>query len=137
MNVRFAIFSSLILLSAASFCSARQRSSSKIKITDSGYVAALSTANRFLNAWQVGDLETGTVLLSDRARRSQSADSLEKFFSRTPDRAFEINHGKCERSGCRFPVVMLSEESGRVHRKFSEIELVNNGKSDWAVDKVP
>lgn len=135
MKLQFSRFICYLLIGAAPWCSARQHSSSKA--ADPGYVVALATANRFLNAWQVGDLETGTILLSDRARRAQSAESVETFFSRNSNRAFEIGRGKCDRSACRFPLAMLSEQNSRVHRKFSEIVLVNSGKTDWVVDKLP
>ena len=49
--------------------------------SDPGYVFALAAANHFLHAWQTGDLENGTVLLSDGIRHSQNADKLEQFFS--------------------------------------------------------
>jgi hypothetical protein len=38
---------------------------------DSGYVSALSTADRFLQAWQSGDAENGLVLLT-RSRKGKS-----------------------------------------------------------------
>jgi hypothetical protein len=90
-----------------------------------------------MHAWQTGDLEGGTVLLSDHVRRSSNPDEIEQFFSGSADRAFEITHGKRNRGRFRFPVVLLTREGRRVHRKFSEIVLVNTGKNDWAVDTLP
>ena len=59
-----------------------QRHSAKpAPLSDPGYVLALGTANRFLHAWQSGDLETGMVLLSDNVRRSHDAKTLEDLFS--------------------------------------------------------
>ncbi len=136
VNLRLSKLICFALLSTAATGSARQHSS-KNKIADSDYVVALATANRFLNAWQTGDLETGMILLSDRVRRLQSAESIENLFSRTSAHAFEIDHGKCEHGSCRFPVVMLSGDKNQVHRKFSAIVLVNAGKAEWVVDKVP
>jgi hypothetical protein len=104
---------------------------------DPDYVLALATANRFLHAWQTGDLEGGTVLLSDHVRHSRNPDEIEQFFSSGADRAFEITHGKGNRGRCRFPVVLVTGEGRRVHRKFSEIVLVNTGKNDWVVDRLP
>jgi hypothetical protein len=104
---------------------------------DPGYVLALATANRFLHAWQTGDLEAGMVLLSDHVRRSRNPDEIEQFFSGGADRAFEISHGKGNRGRCRFPVVLVTGEGRQIHRKFSEIILVNTGKNDWAVDTLP
>jgi hypothetical protein len=137
VNLRLWAVICFVLVGIAPIHGARPHAPSKTKASDSDYVAALATANRFLNAWQTGDLETGMVLLSDRARRSQSADALENLFSRTSDRAFEINHGKCERGACHFPIVMLTGDGNHIHRKFSEIVLVNAGKADWVVDKLP
>src|SRR5436309_1078062 len=51
--------------------------------TDPGYTAALSAANRFLHAWQSGDVETGMVLLSDGVRHSENPDKVEQFFAGT------------------------------------------------------
>ena len=127
----------LLLIGVTPLSGARHHVSTKSKATDGGYVLALASANRFLNAWQTGDLETGTVLLSDHARRSQTVESLETLFSRASERAFEINRGKGKRGRYRFPVVIISREDNRVHRKFSEIILVNTGKNDWVVDKLP
>ncbi len=104
---------------------------------DTGYVAALATANRFLYAWQTGDLETGMVLLSDRARRAQTADKIEQFFSGTSGRAFEVTHGEGDRGRYAFPVELITSEAGRVHRRFSKILVVSTGKNDWAIDKLP
>jgi len=104
---------------------------------DPGYVLALATANRFLHAWQTGDLEAGMVLLSDHVRHSRNPDEIEQFFSGAADRAFEIMHGKGKPGRCRFPVVLVTGEGRRTHRKFSEIILVNTGKNDWVVDKLP
>ncbi len=44
------------------------------------YVVALATANRFLQAWQTHDQETGLLLLSDSAKLHTSPDVLEAFF---------------------------------------------------------
>ena len=136
VKLRLCAVTCFVLAGIVPICGARPHPS-KNKASDSDYLAALATANRFLNAWQSGDLETGMVLLSDRARRSQSAESLEKLFSRTSNRAFEINHGKCDRGSYHFPVVMLTGDGNHVHRKVSEIVLVSASKADWVIDKLP
>jgi hypothetical protein len=105
--------------------------------TDPGYVFALATANRFLHAWQTGDLETGMVLLSDRARHSQDPEKFEQFFSGAADRAFEITSGQGNRGRYQFAVALLTTEGTRLRRRFSEIIVVNTGKNDWVVDKLP
>jgi hypothetical protein len=137
VNLQLSKFLFLVLLSLAPICSARQRGTSKIKANEPQYLLALATANRFLNAWQTGDLETGTLLLSDQARRSRTAESLEKVFARESSRAFEISHGKCDHGACHFPVVMLSGDGTQVRRKFSEIVLIDTSKNDWVVEKLP
>jgi hypothetical protein len=104
---------------------------------DSGYVFALGTADRFLHAWQTGDLETGMVLLSDHVRGSHTAETLEQLFSSGSDRAYEIGRGKGHPGRYRFPVVLVTKTSGGFHRSFSDIILVHTGKNDWAVDKLP
>jgi hypothetical protein len=106
-------------------------------LNDSGYVFALGTANRFLHAWQTGDLETGMVLLGDRVRRSHDAETLEQLFSSGSDRAYEIGRGKGHPGRYRFPVVLVTKQGSGLHRTFSEIILVRAGKNDWAVDKLP
>jgi len=104
---------------------------------DPSYVPALALANRFLFAWQAGDLETGTLLLSDPARHSQNPEKLEQFFAASSNRSYEIGRGKGHRGRYSFPVVLVSSQSGKVRRKFSEIIVVNTGKNDWAIDKLP
>jgi hypothetical protein len=105
---------------------------------DPGYVLALAGANHFLHAWQTGDLETGMVLLSDALRHSQNADKVEQFFSSGKDRAFEITRGHGHQGRYSFPVVLVTPRgSSRVTRRFSEIIMVESGKNDWVVDKLP
>jgi hypothetical protein len=104
---------------------------------DPGYVLALAGANHFLHAWQTGDVETGMVLLSDGLRHTQSADKLEEFFSNATDRAFEITRGHGHQGLYSFPVVLVTLRASRVVRKFSEIILVEAGKNDWVVDRLP
>lgn len=106
-------------------------------LSDTGYVFALGTANRFLHAWQTGDLETGMVLVSDRERRSHNMRNLEEFFSSDSDRAYEIGRGQGHHGRYRFPVVLVTNTGGGLHRTFSEIIVVETGKNDWAIDKLP
>ncbi len=104
--------------------------------TDPGYVYALAAASHFLHAWQTADLENGTVLLSDNIRHSHNADNLEEFFS-SGDRAFEISRGKGHQGRYVFPVVLVTLRGSRVTRRASEIILIETGKNDWVVDKLP
>jgi len=105
--------------------------------SDPGYVFALATANRFLHAWQMGDLETGMVLLSDQVRHSQDPEKFEQFFSGDPDRAFEITRGQGNRGRYRFAIVLVTAAGSHVRRRYSEIIVVDTGKNDWVVDKLP
>ena len=105
--------------------------------SDPGYVLALGAANHFLRALQTGDVETGMVLLSDDLRHTQSTDKLEQFFSNATDRAFEITRGHGHQGLYSFPVVLVTLRASHVMRKFSEIILVEVGKNDWVVDKLP
>jgi hypothetical protein len=101
-------------------------------------VFALAAANHFLHAWQTGDLENGMVLLSDSIRHSQNADKLEQFFSNATDRAFEITRGHGHQGRYSFPVVMVTPRgSSHVTRRSSEIVMVETGKNDWVVDRLP
>ena len=77
------------------------------------------------------------VLVSDGIRHSQNADKLEEFFSAATDRAFEIGAGRGHRGRYRFPVVLLAPKGAHVARRASEIIVVNAGKNDWVVDKLP
>jgi hypothetical protein len=105
--------------------------------SDPAYVYALATANRFLHAWQAGDLENGMILLSDGIRHSQNADKLEEFFSTPTERAFEIGSGHGNRGRYSFPVVLVTQRATRLARRSSEVTVVNIGKNDWVVDKLP
>jgi len=104
---------------------------------DATYVSALALANRFLFAWQAGDLETGTLLLSDAVRHSQNAEKFEEFFASGSNRSYEITRGTGNHGRYRFPIVLVSSQGGKARRKYSEIVVVNTGKNDWAVDKLP
>ena len=127
----------LVFLPLSSWGGPRGHSAKQAPLSDPGYVFALGAANRFLHAWQTGDLETGMVLLSDSVRRSHDAGSLEQFFFSGSDRAFEIGRGKRHPGRYRFPVCLVTKSGDGLHRTFSEIILVNTGKNDWAVDKLP
>ena len=139
-RVKFRLAAILLLflfLPLPSWGSPHRHSAKPSPLSDSGYVFALGTANRFLHAWQTGDLETGMVLLSDNVRRSHNAETLEDLFSSASDRAYEIGRGQGHPGRYRFPVVLVTKTGSGLHRAFSEIIVVNTGKNDWAVDKLP
>jgi|SRR5271157_4981179 len=107
---------------------------------DASYVAALAAADHFLQAWQSGDAESGTVLLSSHARDTATTDGVEKFFSNPVPAAYEIGRGKLLKRGrYEFPVVLVTgaAKDVRARRRFSSIIVVNTGDNEWAVDKLP
>jgi hypothetical protein len=127
----------LILLPAQGWGGRHRPSPKPAAISDPGYVLALAAADSFLHAWKIGDLETGMVLLSDRVRRTQNPETIEQFFSADQERGFEIMRGSGHAGRYRFPVTLVFKQGNAARRVVSEIILVNSGKNDWAVDKLP
>jgi hypothetical protein len=115
--------------------------SQAVPATDPDYAIALSTANRFLHAWQNSDLETGVLLLTDQARKHTSESALRQLLTGSGSlRVFEIARGK--RLGVArysFAVVLVERSVGgkSFRQKLSEIVIVRAGRDDWAVDKLP
>jgi hypothetical protein len=108
--------------------------------SDSGYVSALAAADRLLQAWQSGDLESGVALLTTHAKEAATSDNVEKFFSSSDPSAYEIGRGTLLRRGrYEFPVVLARGVSKKIRgrRRFSSIIVVNTGNNEWAVDKLP
>ena len=111
--------------------------------TDPGYVLALATVNHFLHAWQTGDIENGMVQLSNGLRRVEDADKVEQFFydadadGNAKVRAFEIARGHGQPGRYTFPVVLIGIQGSRITRKVSELIVVETGKNDRVVDKLP
>jgi hypothetical protein len=130
-------FLPIIFFTAPLSASSRKHPAQQSPPSDPSYVFALAAANHFLHAWQTSDLEDGTVLLSDGIRHSQNADKLERLFSNGNDRAFEIGQGHGHAGRYSFPVVLVTNHGSHVTRKSSEIILVETGKNDWVVDKLP
>ncbi len=135
----------LIILSLAPLLSTsaagRNRHSSSFTVPDRGYSSALAAANRFLQAWQNQDRETGLLMLSDAAKQGSSQERTDSFFSSGNDAAYEIARGRKLNAGrYAFPVTLFisdseSSRSGRPQR--SQIIVVRAGKDEWAIDKVP
>jgi hypothetical protein len=128
-----------ILLSTPAFPRSHPHTTKQEIPTESGYVFALAAANHFLHAWQTGDLERGMVLLSDGLRHSQNADQIEDLFSnaKTKIRSFEITRGRGHPGRYTFPIVLVTARGNHISRKFSEITMIEAGKNDWVVDKLP
>jgi len=107
---------------------------------DSSYVPALAVANHFLQAWQSGDVESGTILLTTHAKQPLSRDDLDRFFSNPEPSGYEIGRGTLVKRGrYEFPVVLVTgaSKNPHIHRRFSSIVILNTGRNDWAVDKLP
>ena len=139
MKIRFAacLFLLTVLPSAPLRARSHTRPAPQENPSDPGYAFALAAANHFLHAWQTGDLENGMVLLSDGVRHSQNADKLEQLFSNATNRAFEITRGHGHQGRYSFPIVLVTPRGSHLTRKFSEIILIETGKNDWVVDKLP
>jgi hypothetical protein len=131
------LFFAMVLLTTLVWSGSHSHPAKQETPTDPGYVFALAAASHFLHAWQTGDMENGMVLLSDGIRHTQNADKLEQFFSTGTERAFEISRGHGHSGLYSFPVVLVTLRSSHVTRKASEITLVETGKNDWVVDKLP
>ena len=81
--------------------------------SDRGYISALAAANRFLQAWQNQDHETGLLMLTDDAKQHSSEERMEAFFSSGADAAYEIARGKKMKAGrYAFPVTLFPFHSG-------------------------
>ena len=130
-----------LLLCAAAFfpLAATSLSSSPLSLSPD-YAHALMAADRFLQAWQTGDVEGGMVLLSNDVKRRLTNDALEDYFSHSGSSAYEITRGKQMRAGrYDFPVVLVTAVTGNknMRRRFSSILVVRTSSNDWAVDKLP
>jgi hypothetical protein len=125
----------LLTLQATSYARTAHHNS-RVSV-DPAYSSALAAANRFLHAWQNEDHETGIVMLADSARQNLSQDSLQTFFSPGPDAAYEIAHGQRLKAGeYAFPLVLFGSSEGKSPR-YCKLVVIRDGKSDWAVEKLP
>ncbi len=130
------------LIFIASPLSAKSKHSTAAGLLDREYVAALATANRFLASWQAQDHEAGIILLTDAAKQQVSEDRLQAFFApgSAVQQGYEISRGKkLKPDRYSFPVALfeIGPDHKWVHPRFSQIIVVNTGKDDWAVDKLP
>jgi hypothetical protein len=108
------------------------------RAVDPDYSSALATVNRFLEAWQNQDHETGMMMLTDAAREHTSRERLEQFFSSRPPAAFEIHHGKRLNSAeYVFPVVLFGFSDPSSQRHLSRIVTTKLAPDEWAIDRLP
>jgi hypothetical protein len=129
-----------LVLQASTVSIAKTRRSPSAAVPDPGYASALAAANRFLQAWQNQDHETGLLMLSDIAKQSSSEDRLEAFFTAGHDAAYEITRGKRIKAGYyAFPVALFTSVNGvtdAARPQRSQIVVVRS-KDEWAIDKLP
>jgi hypothetical protein len=127
--------------STVSIAKTRHSTPSPAPTPDPGYASALAAANRFLQAWQNQDHETGLLMLTDVAKQNSSQDRLEVFFASGHDAAYEIARGKKLKAGCyAFPVALFTSATGMsngARPQKSQIVVVRAGKDEWAIDKLP
>lgn len=130
-----------LALQVSTVSSAKTRHSITVRASDPGYASALAAANRFLQAWQTQDHETGLLMLTDVAKQNTSQDRLDDLFSSGSDAAYEIARGRKLKIGrYAFPVTLFTSRSdasrpGRPQK--SEIIVVRAGEGEWAIDKLP
>ena len=106
---------------------------------DASYPAALAVADHFLIAWQNNDPSAAMPLITNHAKQLATEEGIDKLFSGPTDRAFEIPHANSARAGrYAFSAVLLQTDTeGHLHRQFVNFVVINTGKNDWAVDKLP
>lgn len=130
-----------LALQASSVSIAKTRHSAPPPASDPGYGSALAAANRFLQAWQNQDHETGLLMLTDSAKQNSSQDRLEVFFASGHDAAYEIARGKKLKAGSyAFPVALFTSVGGMTNAarpQKSQIVVVRAGRDEWAIDKLP
>jgi hypothetical protein len=131
----------LLLLTIAAPLTARTRAAPARSAVDQEYIAALATANRFLQAWQSQDQETGILLLSDKVKGQTAEEHLQSLFSRADNaqEAYEISGGRKLKAGRYiFSVALFNSRNGTwMQRRSSRMIVTRVGENDWAVDKLP
>jgi len=70
-------------------------------------------------------------------RRNLNAQTVEKFFSEAKGQAFEISRGHGQPGRYSFPVVLVGAQGALTTRKNTELVVMETGKNDWVVDKLP
>src|SRR5271168_2010331 len=75
----------------------KHQDKTQTQAADSNYLAGLATANRFLAAWQANDQAAAMPLITNRAKQQSTEEGVDKLFSGSQTRAFEIAHGRALR----------------------------------------
>ena len=113
---------------------------------DADYVLALSTANRFLEAWRIRDQDAGLALLSPRLRKSQAEDEWRMAISGCSNphhQSYEITGGRRLPDGrIQFDVWLHDHYTGQRYgaspRNAAEhIILIELEREQWRVDDTP
>ena len=128
-----------IVLFSFSICGfARTHASSPV---DADYIAALSAANSFLQAWQEHDEEAAVMLLSDRVRSHHSQDALSALFAPHGAQAYELSRGrKLAKGRYQFPIALfttLNTTHRWTHPHSTTLLVVRTATNDWLVDQLP
>jgi hypothetical protein len=130
----------LLLLTMAAPLTARTRAAPARSAVDQEYIAALATANRFLQAWRSQD-RNGILLLSGKVKGQTAEEHLQSLFSRADNaqEAYEISGGRKLKAGRYiFSVALFNSRNGTwMQRRSSRIIVTRVGKNHWAVDKLP
>ena len=69
-----------LALQASTVSIAKTKRAPVLPVSEPGYKSALAAANRFLQAWQNQDHETGLLMLTDVAKQGSSPDAHGEFF---------------------------------------------------------
>jgi len=132
------VVSCLIAVALAFFASpvasAKKHKAAPTQPTDSNYIAALATANRFLATWRDNDQAAAMPWITNRAKQQSTEEGVDKLFSGSSTRAFEISRGRLVRQGrYQFSIVLLqNDDSGHTRRRFTQLIITNTGNNDWA-----
>ncbi len=140
MRFRLVLPLVLALTLASGLAAKTKRSSKSANSTDSEYVSALATANRFLHAWRSEDHEAGLLLVSDDAKSRTSEDRFEKFFEPggNVQRGFQVGQGAKVKAGrYSFPVKLYERNAGQSHVRTSQLLVVKSGGDEWVIDRLP
>jgi hypothetical protein len=126
----------LVILCLVSTLSLARTPKAGAHTPDAAYGSALAAANRFLNAWQAQDHETGIIMLTDAARQHTTPELLQTFFSPGERPAYEISRGRRMNDRAYvFPVVLFATRGSRPH--YCKIIVTRSGKDDWAIENLP
>ncbi len=140
--LRLGILTVLVCLPLA--LSGEVSNNAKLEI-DQDYVLALSTAYRFLCAWQSRDTHAGMKLLSSPLKAKRSEEDWNQYISGISNphhESFEISSGtRLGDNRMSFEFLLYEHYTGEQWRKPrpapAKIILIMAGAESWLVDEVP